>query len=496
MADPHELTMLEQAAAVRDGELSPVELAEHYLRRVERLDASVGAYLTVTADRALDGARRAERLLARHAADGGTADGGTRGGGPRGGAGLPPLLGVPLPVKDLDAVPGVRCTYGSAVFAGHTAPEGEEPRLVALLREAGTVLLGKTNTPEFGLPAYTEGRVGPPARSPHDPSRGAGGSSGGAAAAVAAGLAPAAQGSDGGGSIRIPASCCGIVGVKPSRGRVSPAPGGDISGLATAGPLARTVRDAAALLDVMAAPAPGDPVPLAAPGTPFLRWCDRTPGRLRIGRWARPDVPGVTVAPEVLAAYERTSALLAGLGHEVVDVEQPLRPGDRDTFTPVWAVMSALAPVPPEREEELLPLTRWLRERGRAATGLDYARALESMQRVGRRLAGAVARCDAVLTPTLAQLAAPVGALRNDDDPAADFAAQVAFTPFTGPWNIAGLPAVSLPVEWTDEGLPVGMMLGAAHGAEGPLLALAAQVEAAVAPRPGPWGWGPRPRVW
>ncbi|MZE78987.1 amidase, partial [Streptomyces sp. SID5475] len=149
--------MLEQAAAVRDGELSPVELTEHYLRRVEHLDASVGAYLTVTADRALDGARRAERLLARHAA--------------AGGAGLPPLLGVPLPVKDLDAVPGVRCTYGSAVFAGHTAPEDEEPRLVALLREAGTVLLGKTNTPEFGLPAYTEGRVGPPARSPYDPSR-------------------------------------------------------------------------------------------------------------------------------------------------------------------------------------------------------------------------------------------------------------------------------------------------------------------------------------
>ncbi|MBQ0983446.1 amidase [Streptomyces sp. F63] len=489
MADPHELTMLEQATAVRGGELSPVELAEHYLRRIERLDDSVGAYLTVTADRALDGARRAERLLARRTAG--------RGGTAGGGDGLPPLLGVPLPVKDLDAVPGVRCTYGSAVFAGHTVPEDdEEPRLVALLREAGTVLLGKTNTPEFGLPAYTEGRAGPPARSPYDLSRGAGGSSGGAAAAVAAGLAPAAQGSDGGGSIRIPASCCGIVGVKPSRGRVSPAPGGDVSGLATAGPLARTVRDAAALLDVMAAPVPGDPVPLAAPETPFLRWCDRTPGRLRIGRWARPDVPGVTVAPEVLAAYERTSALLAGLGHEVVDLEQPLRPGDRDTFTPVWAVMAALAPVPPEREAELLPLTRWLRERGREASGLDYARALESMQRVGRRLAAAVAGCDAVLTPTLAQPPAPVGALRNDADPAADFAAQVAFTPFTGPWNIAGLPAVSLPVEWTEDGLPVGMMLGAAHGAEGPLLALAAQVEAAAVPRPRAWGWGPRPRVW
>ncbi|NJQ03383.1 amidase [Streptomyces zingiberis] len=490
MAEPHELTMLEQAAALRAGELSPVELAEHYLRRIERLDGSVGAYLTVTADRALADARRAAGLLARGASGGGEA---------AAGAGLPPLLGVPLPVKDLDPVPGVRCTYGSAAFAGHVVPErppGGEPAVVTRLREAGTVLLGKTNTPEFGLPAYTESRVGPPARSPHDPSRGAGGSSGGAAAAVAAGLAPAAQGSDGGGSIRIPASCCGLVGIKPSRGRVSTAPAGDVSGLPTAGPLARTVRDAAALLDVMAGPAPGDPVPLAAPDTSFLRWCERAPGRLRIARWAEPDVPGVTVEPEVLAVYERTSALLAGLGHEVVDVAQPLRPGDRDAFTPVWSVLAALAPVPAEREDALLPLTRWLRERGRAATGVEYARALNAMQKAGRRLAAAVAPYDAVLMPTLARLPVPVGALRDDADPAADFAAQTAFTPFTAPWNIAGLPAVSLPAGWTDGGLPVGMMLGAAHGAEGPLLALAAQVEAAVAPELRPWGWGARPRVW
>ncbi|KAF4411000.1 MULTISPECIES: amidase [Streptomyces] len=483
MAEAHELGMIEQARAVRDGALSPVELTEHYLRRIERLDGGIGAYLTVTADRALDDARHAERQILRERSD----EEARR---------RAPLLGVPLPVKDLDAVPGVRCTYGSAAFAGHIAPEGSESRLVGLLRRAGTVLTGKTNTPEFGLPAYTESAVGPPARSPYAPERGAGGSSGGAAAAVAAGLAPAAQGSDGGGSIRIPASCCGIVGLKPSRGRISPAPGGDVSGLATAGPLARTVRDAAALLDVMCAQAPGDPMPLAAPQTPFLAACDREPGRLRIGRWARPDVPGVEVEPEVLAVYEETSAALAGLGHEIVDVEQPLRPGDRDAFTPVWAVLAALAPVPREREAELLPLTRWLREQGRAASGLDYARALDAMQRAGRRLAEAVAPYDAVLTPTLARLPVPVGALRDDGDPAADFDAQVAFTPFTGPWNIAGLPAVSLPVGWADGGLPVGMMLGAAHGAEGRLLALAAQLEAVCVTGAPPWGWGPRPEIW
>ncbi|MEU8571158.1 amidase [Streptomyces pathocidini] len=471
MGEIHELTVLGLVGALRRGEVSAVEVAEHYLARIERLDGGLGAYLTVTPERALDDARRADR---RRAA----------------GGELPPLLGVPLPVKDLDPVPGVRYTAGSAVFADRIAAPEEATRLVGRLERAGTVLLGKTNTPEFGLPAYTESRIGPPARTPYDPALGAGGSSGGAAAAVAAGLAPAAQGSDGGGSIRIPAACCGLVGLKPSRGRVSPAPYGDVSGLATAGPLARTVRDAAALLDVMAGPAPGDPVPMTPPARPFLEWCERAPARLRIARWARPDVAGVSVEPEVLAAYEKTSALLAELGHEVVDADQPLRPGDRDAFTPVWAVLAGLVPVPPEREGELTPLTRWLRARGRVATGLDYARSLAAVQAVGRRLAAAVAPYDAVLTPTLARLPQPVGSLRDDADPAADFAAQIAFTPFTAPWNIAGLPAVSLPLGWTGTGLPIGMMLGAAHGAEGPLLALAAQLEAA-----SPWA-DRRPRVW
>lgn len=481
MTEPHELTMLQQAAAVRDGHLSPLELTEHYLARIDRLDPAVGAYTTVTRERATTEALRAGELLARAARDGER-------------DGLPPLLGVPLPLKDLMPVPGVRFTSGSAVFADRVAGEGDRTRLGELLRDAGTVLLGKTSTPEFGLPAYTEGRVGPPARTPYDPARGAGGSSGGAAAAVAAGLAPAAQGSDGGGSIRIPASCCGLVGLKPSRGRISPAPAGDVSGLAVPGPLTRTVRDAAALLDVMAAHVPGDPVPLALPERSFLDWCEalvRAPRRLRIGRWAVPDVPGAAVDPEVLAAYEEASALLAGLGHEVVDAQQPLRPGERDAFTPVWSVLAALPPVPPEREGELMPFTRWLREQGRSVGGVEYARSLAAMQAAGRRFATAVESYDAVLTPTLARLPQPVGALRDDADPAADFAAQLAFTPFTAPWNIAGLPAVSLPLGMTAAGLPVGMMIGMRHGAEGPLLALAAQIEAAVpwADRPAPAGF-------
>ncbi|MFE1786144.1 amidase [Streptomyces sp. NPDC059506] len=468
----HRMTMLQQAAAIRSGDLSPVELAEHYLRRIERYDDDLGAYVTVTADRAMDDARRAQELLA------GAARHGARGAD----RGLPPLLGVPVPIKDLTPVPGVRFTAGSAVLARNVARPDTETRVGQLLREAGTVLLGKTNTPEFGLPAYTESAVAPPARTPYDTTRGAGGSSGGAAAAVAAGLAPAAHGSDGGGSIRIPASCCGVVGLKPSRGRVSPGPYGDVSGLAVNGPIARTVRDAAALLDVMAAPTPGDPFPLPPPETSFLSWCDSEPRGLRIARWADPDPPGVTVDPQVLAAYEKTSELLERLGHTVVDVPQPLGPHDRDAFTPVWAALAALVPVPDGLEGELQPLSRWLREQGRAVTGVGYARALDAMQRAGRRLGAAVAGYDAVLTPTLAQLPQPVGALRDDADPAADFAAQIAFTPFTAPWNIAGHPAVSLPLHRSAEGLPIGMMLAAQPGGEGVLLQLAAQLETAL-----PW---------
>lgn len=473
MAEPHELTMLEQAAAVRAKELSPVELARHYLDRIERLDEAVGAYLTVTPERALAGARDAERQLTARGADGGAP------------GELPPLLGVCVPVKDLTPVAGVRFTSGSAAFADRVAQPAQDARVAELLRAAGTVLTGKTNTPEFGLPCYTESLVGPPARTPHDLTRGAGGSSGGAAAAVAAGLASAAHGSDGGGSIRIPASCCGLVGVKPTRGRVTPAPLGDVSGLAVSGPLARTVRDAAALLDAMAAPVAGDPFPLPPGERSFLDWCDayeRAPRRLRIARWARPDVPGAVVDPRVMAVYEKTSALLAGLGHEVVDADQPLAPGDRDAFNPVWSVLAALTPVPPQCEARLTPLTRWLREQGESVSGPAFARALLAMQAVGRRFTETVAAYDAVLTPTLARLPAPVGSLRDDEDPSADFAAQLAFTPFTAPWNIAGLPAVSVPVGWTDGGLPVGMMLGGPHGCEGPLLALAAQLESAA-----PW---------
>ncbi|MGA9749357.1 MAG: amidase, partial [Nocardioides sp.] len=329
---------------------------------------------------------------------------------------------------------------------------------------------------------YTEPDVAPPARTPWDLTRMAGGSSGGAGAAVAAGLVPVAQGSDGGGSIRIPASCCGLVGFKPSRGRISGSPMyGDPVGLGTDGPLARTVRDAAALLDVMAGPAVGDPT-WAAPlpqDESYLGWCDREPGRLRVARFADPVIADVQVHPEVMVAYEDTSRLLESLGHEVEDVEVPLPPDATRVFETCWTVLTALASSPPGREHELRPLTRWLSERGRTVSGPEFGLALGEIRRIAARALRRLAPYDVVLTPTLAQPPLPVGAIRDDADPAKDFQSQKEFTPWTSAWNVTGMPAVSLPLHQTPEGLPVGVMLAGRPGEDHHLLALAAQIEQA-----------------
>src|SRR3954471_2117479 len=286
------------------------------------------------------------------------------------------------------------------------------------------VSLGKTNTPEFGSPCYTEPDVAPPAVTPWDRTRMAGGSSGGAAAAVSAGLAAVAQGSDGGGSIRIPASCCGLVGLKPTRGRVSGYPMyGEVTGLATAGTLGRTVRDAAALLDVLAGPRVGDPSWAAPQSMSFLATCDREPGQLRIARFVEPVIADVEVDPECVAAWEAASELLVSLGHEVEDVPVPMPRAAVPTFETCWSVLTALSVVPPDKEHLLRPLTRWLSERGRAVSGPEFGLAIGARRRQPPRALGGLAPYDAVLTPTLATPPLPIGAMRNDADPEADFEA-------------------------------------------------------------------------
>ena len=463
MGDLHDLTALEQGALVRRREVSPLELVEHYLERADRLD-SVGAFVTLTPERARD---RAAALQ----------------------PGESPLSGVPTAIKDLNLTAGVRTTFGSEAFRDFV-PEISDGVTLAI-EAAGMVSIGKTSTPEFGSPCYTEPAVAPPAVTPYDRSRMAGGSSGGAAAAVAAGLVPVAQGSDGGGSIRIPASCCGLVGLKPSRGRISGHPMyGDPVGLATAGSLARTVRDAAALLDVLAGRRPGDPFWAPPPDASFLAACDREPGRLRIARFVEPMIADVPVDPECVTAWEDASRLLESLGHDVVDIDMPLPHDAVPVFETCWSVLTALSLVPPEREHLLRPLTRWLTERGRAVSGPEFGLAIGEMRRFAATALTALAPYDAVLTPTLATPPLPVGALRDDDDPAADFAAQKDFTPWTSAWNVTGMPAVSLPLHWTDAGLPVGVMLAARPAEEELLLSLAAQVEAAA-----PWS-DRRPPGW
>jgi amidase len=471
MTQLHDLTALEAAAAVRAKDVSPVELVDHALDRITALDDRVGAFVTVTADAARDQARAAEAAVSS-------------------GAPLPPLHGVPIAIKDLEMTRGVPTKFGSRVMADFV-PDLDE-NIVGLLRAAGTISVGKTATPEFGLPCYTETDIGPPARTPWDTSRLAGGSSGGAGAAVASGFVPFAQGSDGGGSIRIPASICGLVGLKTARGRVSRGPVDlDATRLSVVGPLARTVRDAAAFLDAVAIPQPGDPdlLPPLAAGETFLGWCDREPGRLRIGRFCSSPIES-ELDPQVRAAWEQASSLLAGLGHEVEEVAPPIPPEAVPAFETVWAVSAASIPVDPAREGELRPLTRYLRERGRAASGPDFANALTLLGMSARNGIAASAHLDAVLVPTLAMLPRPVGWFTDGGDPAEDFERQKRFTPYTAIYNTTGQPAISLPLYQSVEGLPIGMMLVGRPAGEAPLLSLAAQLEAAL-----PWH-DRHPAIW
>ncbi|MCW2684775.1 MAG: Amidase [Blastococcus sp.] len=466
MTQLHDLTALEQAAAVRAGEVSPSQLVEHSLRRIEALDAGLGAFLTVTPEHALAAARRAEELL-------------------RAGGELPPLLGVPTAIKDLNNTAGIRTTFGSSTMADFVPTVDDS--VVAKLAAAGTISLGKTNTPEFGFPCYTDNDLVGPARCPWDTSRHAGGSSGGAAVAVAAGMVPFAQGSDGGGSIRIPAGVNGLFGIKPTRGRVSNAPyGSEVTGLGTNGPLARTVRDAAAMLDAMAGPAVGDPAwaPPLPDGQTFLGQAGRPPGRLRIGRYLESAMPGTELEPEVRAAYEDASALLADLGHTVEDVPSGLLgPEVLGSFEKVWALSGTTLPVPPERVGELRPLTRELRARGLAMSARDAMEALFALRLFSRRFVQATAGYDLLLAPVCTMTPRPLDWFDAGGDGAEDFERQKRYAAFTALFNVTGQPAVSVPLYWTPDDLPIGTMLVGRPADEATLIAVSAQLEAAR-----PWG--------
>jgi amidase len=439
------LSATDQARLVAAGELSPVELVETYLGRIGQLDRALRSYVTVCADEALAQARE-----------------------PRAG----PLGGVPIPVKDLTATAGTRTTYSCRAFADNV-PE-LDAAVVRRLKDAGAIVLGKTNTPEFGTIPVTESELNGIGRNPWDLERTPGGSSGGAAAAVAAGLAPAAHGTDGGGSIRIPAACCGLVGLKPSRGRISPAPFVSFEGLSTSGPLARTVRDAALLLDVMSGPEPSDRFVLPPPERPFVEEVEEPVARLRVAVTAEPpaDLP---VDPVCLEALEAAASLLVSLGHEVDEA----RPAWRDpelvkSFGLVWCVMPTLYPY--EDDSLLTPINREIVERARAQPSTVYAAAALRLQLAAHAVLPFWDDYDVLVTPALALPPVAVGWL--DDDEHARSMLGLPFTPFTSIANVTGQPAISLPLSW-DGDLPIGVQLIGPPAGEALLLQLAAQLEEA-----------------
>jgi amidase len=444
---------LEQARLVRDGEVKPSELVELYARRIEELDPRINSYLTLCLDRAMDEASNIEA----------PGDGDT------------PFHGVSISIKDLYDVEGVRTTFGSGAFADNVAREDEVA--VARVREhGGFIVLGKTNTPEFGSVPWTEPAAYGPCRNPWNLERTPGGSSGGAAAALAAGLCPISYASDGGGSIRVPASACGLFGIKPSRGRVTAAPQ-PTSLLSQRGPIARTVADAAALLDVMAGPAIGDTYWAPPPQRPFLEEAGTPPGRLRIAFTDRP-ISSVAVADANRGAVAEAAQLLERLGHEVVEAAPPAGEELLYRFLSLWAVqLASRRPMPPLDQVE--PLNRTLIEMGRAMSATDYLGTLTDLHEALHPVFEFFHQHDALLTPTVATSPPLIGQFRDPDQPLNEIIRGGSFTPFSSLWNVTGQPAVSVP--WTEDeaGLPLGVQLVGRPADEATLIRLSAQLEQA-----------------
>ncbi len=455
--DPY-ASALDQASAVRRREISATELTRSHLERIEKYNPLLNAFVLTTPELALEQAA---------AADSGD-PGGHR------------LWGVPVSVKDLVSLAGYPMTLGSRAFEDYTLAVDFFP--VARLKEEGCPILGKTNTSEFGTRPTTEhglfGATHNPWRNGHSP----GGSSGGAAAAVAAGLCAFAQGSDGGGSVRIPASCCGTVGLKPSRGRVSPGPllGEHWAGLATDGVIARTVADAAAGLDAIAGHLPGDAY-WADPDGTFLDAARPMNRKLRVGFTVG---SAAHVEPDVAACVREMATLLDSLGHDVSEGGP-----DTDPFRgPMQlVVVSGLGSLPISDESVLDPFNQLGLALAKQLTAVDYVRAVDAIRMHSRVVVSFWDTHDVLVTPTLPRTAPPLNTLGADLATAGD--EYMDFVGFTFPYNCTGQPAISLPLAMDSSGMPIGVQLvGPPHG-EAVILGLAAQLEQAR-----PWS-GRRPQL-
>jgi amidase len=454
------------AELVRNREVEPIELVDAAIARIEERNGALNAVITPLYEEAR---ARASAPL------------------PEG-----PFTGVPFLLKDVIATyAGARMTAGSAFLAGYVPKR--DSTLVRRLKAAGLIVVGKTNTPEFGILPTTEPRVWGPTRNPWDKARSTGGSSGGSAAAVAAGMVPMAHASDGGGSIRIPASCCGLFGLKPTRARnpLGPDVGDIMGGFVVEHAVTRSVRDSARLLDATQGPDVGDPYSAPPLARPFAEEVGADPGRLRIA-FTSVSPTGAAVHPDCALALEDAARLCADLGHEVVPSTLEINTAIvTQAFMVVWAAGAtatlagaALAKGRAPTAADVEELTWALAEMGRQPTAGDYLMAVAVLQRVSRRIARYLEDHDLLLTPTLNEPPPLLGSFEpSSGDPLAGMHRAAAFASFTPMANFTGLPAMSVPLFWGADGLPIGAHFVARFGDEATLFRLAAQLE-----RARPWG--------
>jgi amidase len=461
--EAHDATGL--ASLVQRGDISARELVETAIARIEALNPSINAVILKAYDQALKELDdRADR---------------------------PAFFGVPYLIKDLHApVRGLPLTNGSRMFVD--PPATFDSTLIARLRAAGFVMLGRTNAPEFGLSASTEPHRYGATRNPWNIERIAGGSSGGAGAAVASGMLPAAHATDSGGSIRIPASCNGLVGLKPTRGLnpYGPHRGDAAHGISHEHAVSRTVRNTAAILDVTAGPDVGAPYFVRPPAAGFVAALARPPKRLRIGYWAK-SLEDKPIDPECVRAVENTARLLEGLGH-IVEEKRPDFDWSALVGSQFNVLMTSLGPMVammerqrgrPLSEGELEPQTAEVVARGRKASLEFYLGNLTRMQLEVRRMAAFFEGFDIFVTPTMAVPPPRLGCLPTDDADVEGFLGKLlALAPFAAPFNASGQPAISLPLHWSADGLPVGVQFAGRYGEDATLLALAAELE-----RAQPW---------
>jgi amidase len=451
-----------QADLVRKREVKPIELVEAAIERIERLNPQLNAVVTSMYEEA------------RNVANGSLPDGA--------------FPGVPFLLKDLQApYRGVKMTAGSRYLADFVPDLDSE--LVKRYKRAGLIVVGKTNTPELGVLPTTEPQLFGPTLNPWERTRTAGGSSGGSAAAVASGMVAMAHANDGGGSIRIPASCCGVFGLKPTRARnpLGPHYGDVFGGLVAEHAVTRSVRDSAALLDATAGPELGDPYCAPTHTRSFAQEVRLDPGKLRIA-FTTVAPTGVPVHADCIAAVQEAAGLCADLGHEVEEATPQLNAEMLvKSFTTIWwagiawmadSLSFAVGKEPAQNDFE--PGTWFLIELGRRQSAPAYLLAVQTMQVYARRIAHFMERYDVWLTPTLAEPPLPLGSFDSTpDDPLAGMRRAALFVPFTPICNATGQPAMSVPLYWNNEGLPVGTHFVGRFGDEATLFRLAAQLEAA-----------------